>query len=191
MTPTEKGNVKIVLFNKPYGVLTQFTDKSGRPTLGDFIPIKEVYPAGRLDKDSEGLVVLTNDGPLQHQISNPKYKLEKTYLVQVEGKPDEAVVNRLQLGVMLKDGKTAPAKAKIVKAPKVWDRDPPIRHRENIPTSWLEIKVTQGKNRIIRRMTAAVGFPTLRLIRTGVGNWTIKELPPGKWRELSAQEIKL
>ena len=180
----DKDKVKIVLFNKPYGVLTQFTDKVGRKTLADYIPIKEIYPAGRLDKDSEGLVVLTNDGQLQHQIANPKFKLEKTYWVQVEGKPDQAVMNRLQLGVTLKDGKTKPAKAKIIHSPKIWDRNPPIRHRENIPTTWLEIKVTEGKNRIIRRMTAAVGYPTLRLVRVAVGNWSLNDLASGQWREI-------
>lgn len=185
MTHSQKDKVKIILFNKPFGVLTQFTDKSGRPTLADYIPIKEVYPAGRLDKDSEGLVVLTNDGQLQHQISSPKYKLEKTYWVQVEGKPNQAVLNRLQLGVELNDGKTLPAAARIIRAPKVWDRDPPIRYRENIPTTWLEIKITEGKNRIIRRMTAAVGYPTLRLIRAAIGEWTIKNLALGEWRDLS------
>lgn len=191
MDRKHKENVKIVLFNKPYGVLTQFTDKAGRKTLGDFIPIKEIYPAGRLDKDSEGLVVLTNDGQLQHQIANPKFKLEKTYWVQVEGKPDQAVINRLQLGVTLKDGKTKPTKAKILREPNIWERDPPIRHREKIPTTWLEIRVTEGKNRIIRRMTASLGYPTLRLIRVAVGDWTLKGLALGQWRELSSTEISV
>ncbi len=186
MAHSQKDKVKIIIFNKPFGVLTQFTDKTGRPTLGDYIPIKEIYPAGRLDKDSEGLVVLTNDGQLQHQISNPKFKLEKTYWVQVEGKPNQAVINRLQLGVVLNDGKTDPAEVRIIRAPKVWDRDPPIRYRENIPTTWIEIKLTQGKNRIIRRMTAAVGYPTLRLIRVAIGEWTIKNLALGEWRDLSS-----
>lgn len=174
--------VQLVLFNKPYGVLTQFTDKDNRATLADFIPIKNVYPAGRLDKDSEGLVVLTDDGQLQHQISNPEHKFEKTYWVQVEGKPTEAAMNRLALGVQLKDGITKTAKAKIISPPAVWERDPPIRHRENVPTTWLEIKVSEGRNRMIRRMTAAVGFPTLRLVRYQIGEWTIEDLKPGDYK---------
>lgn len=177
--------VKLVLFNKPYGVLTQFTDKNGRPTLGDYIPIKKVYPAGRLDKESEGLIVLTDDGQLQHQIANPECKLEKTYWVQVEGKPNEAVINRLQLGVELNDGITKTAQARIIAEPDIWPRDPPIRTRENIPTTWLEIKVTEGKNRMIRRMTAAVGHPTLRLVRYAVGDWTLESLNPGEYTELN------
>jgi len=177
--------VKLVLFNKPYGVLTQFTDSNNRPTLAKYIPIKEVYPAGRLDKDSEGLVVLTNDGKLQHQIANPENKLNKTYWVQVEGKPNQATMNRLQLGVELKDGVTKTAQARIIDPPEVWDRNPPIRSRENIPTTWLEMTVYEGKNRMIRRMTAAVGFPTLRLIRYAIGNWTIDGLAPGEYRLLS------
>ncbi len=175
---------KLILFNKPFGVLTQFTDKSGRPTLGDYISVKDVYPAGRLDIDSEGLVVLTDDGQLQHQIANPKFKLPKTYWVQVEGRPDEASLNLLELGVTLKDGKTKPAQARIIDPPNVWDRNPPIRRRANIPTTWLEITVREGKNRLVRRMTAAIGFPTLRLIRYSIGDWTLGKLAPGEWREL-------
>lgn len=176
---------KLILFNKPYGVLTQFTDKRGRATLAKYIPVKKVYPAGRLDMDSEGLVVLTNDGKLQHQISNPQFKLPKTYWVQVEGKPDHASINHLQLGVELNDGTSRPAEVKLIPPPKIWDRDPPIRHRERIPTSWLEITVHEGKNRIVRRMTAAVGYPTLRLIRYSVGDWTLDNLAPGQWREIN------
>lgn len=175
---------KLILFNKPYGVLTQFTDKSGRQTLGDYISVKDVYPAGRLDMDSEGLVVLTDDGQLQHQIANPKHKLPKTYWVQVEGRPDEASLNLLELGVVLKDGKTKPAQAKVIKEPPVWERDPPIRFRAKIPTTWLEITVCEGKNRLVRRMTAAIGYPTLRLIRCRIGDWTIDKLAPGEWIEL-------
>jgi 23S rRNA pseudouridine2457 synthase len=174
---------KLILFNKPYGVLTQFTDKRGRNTLANYIPVKNVYPAGRLDLDSEGLVVLTDDGKLQHQIANPKFKLPKTYWVQVEGKLNQASINHLQLGVTLNDGPTKPAEVKIISAPKIWDRTPPIRHRENIPTSWMEITVHEGRNRLIRRMTAAVGFPTLRLIRYRIGEWTLDNLNPGEWRE--------
>lgn len=181
--------VKLVLFNKPYGVLTQFTDKDNRPTLADYIPIKKVYPAGRLDKDSEGLVILTDDGQLQHRIANPQFKLEKTYWVQVEGKPNQAALNRLQLGVELKDGTTKSAIARIIDKPNIWERDPPIRHRENIPTTWLEITVTEGKNRMVRRMTAAVGFPTLRLIRYSIGNWNLGGLQVGEYRELVTETL--
>ena len=177
---------KLILFNKPYGVLTQFTDKRGRATLGDYISVKNVYPAGRLDRDSEGLVVLTDDGQLQHQIANPKFKLLKSYWVQVEGKPDHATLNQLQLGVHLNDGLTLPAEVKIIPPPTVWERDPPIRYRANIPTTWLEITVREGRNRLVRRMTAAIGFPTLRLIRCRVGDWTLDDLAPGEWRELAA-----
>ncbi len=176
---------KLILFNKPYGVLTQFTDKQGRSTLGDFISVKDVYPAGRLDRDSEGLVVLTDDGQLQHQIANPKFKLAKTYWVQVEGKPDHASLNLLQLGVKLDETITLPAEVKIIESPAVWERDPPVRFRANIPTTWLEITVREGRNRLIRRMTAAIGFPTLRLIRYRVGDWTLDNLAPGEWREIS------
>lgn len=187
----QSDHCKIILFNKPYGVLTQFTDKEGRPTLGDYIPVKDVYPAGRLDKDSEGLVVLTDDGQLQHQISNPQFKLPKTYWVQVEGKPNMDVINQIQLGVELKDGITKPAQARIMTPPKVWQREPPIRQRENIPTTWLEIKVTEGKNRLVRRMTAAVGYPTLRLLRYAVGDWTIDGLESGQWRQLDTTELEM
>ncbi|MDQ2993590.1 MAG: pseudouridine synthase [Pseudomonadota bacterium] len=182
---------KIILFNKPYGVLTQFTDQRGRPTLGDYIPIKDVYPAGRLDIDSEGLVVLTDDGQLQHQIANPKFKLAKTYWVQVEGRPDEASLNLLQLGVKLKDGKAQPALARMIPEPKIWEREPPVRFRAKIPTTWLEITVREGKNRLVRRMTAAIGYPTLRLIRYSVGDWTLDNLPPGEWQEMLHTPAKL
>jgi len=175
----------VILFNKPYGVLTQFTDVNGRSTLKDYIDIHEIYPAGRLDKDSEGLVILTSDGRLQHDISNPRNKMEKTYWIQVEGIPDETALKQLQNGVRLRDGITRPARIHRIAEPPVWSRQPPVRHRAHIPTSWLEIKITEGKNRQIRRMTAAVGFPTLRLIRVAVGPWTLGELTPGMWKSLS------
>ena len=174
---------KIILLNKPYGVLCQFTDSEGRPTLADYITEKNVYAAGRLDKDSEGLVVLTDDGNLQHKITDPKHKLEKTYLVQVEGDITEDTIKKLRDGVKLKDGITKPAKAKIIDEPKnIWPRDPPVRERKNIPTSWIELKISEGRNRQVRRMTAAVNFPTLRLIRVAVGNWNMNSLLPGESR---------
>lgn len=174
---------RLLLFNKPYGVLSQFTDQDGRETLSQCIDLKGFYPAGRLDRDSEGLLLLADDGPLQHRISHPQHKLAKTYWAQVEGIPDEAALEALRRGVELKDGITAPATASTMDAPDVWEREPPVRFRAAIPTSWLELTITEGRNRQVRRMTAAVGYPTLRLIRYAVGNWTLDDLAPGQWCE--------
>lgn len=171
----------IILFNKPYNVLCQFTDKSGRKTLADFVKVKNVYPAGRLDYDSEGLVILTDDGILQNKISDPNYKLPKSYWVQVEGEISNDAIAKLRNGIKLKDGMTKPAKVRIINEPEIWVRNPPIRERKNIPTSWIEIVITEGKNRQVRRMTAAVGFPTLRLIRFSIGDWKINNLLPGEY----------
>ncbi|KHF26092.1 ribosomal large subunit pseudouridine synthase E [Solemya velum gill symbiont] len=174
--------VKLVLFNKPYGVLCQFRYSDGRPTLADFIDIPGVYAAGRLDRDSEGLLLLTDDGKLQNRITAPGKKTWKRYLVQVDGEISDDAVARLRSGVTLKDGKTRPAKVEKVAEPEsLWPRDPPIRVRKNIPTSWVEISIREGKNRQIRRMTAAVGFPTLRLIRVQIGEWKLGDLQPGKF----------
>ncbi|MCX8225747.1 MAG: pseudouridine synthase [Sulfitobacter sp.] len=178
---------RVILFNKPFGVLSQFTDKgsegSPRPTLSAYIDEKGFYPAGRLDRDSEGLMVLTDNGALQARISHPKYKLAKTYWVQVEGIPDEAALNALCSGVPLKDGKTAPARAIQIDEPVgLWDRDPPVRFRKSVPDAWLSITITEGRNRQVRRMTAHVGLPTLRLIRAQVGDWQLNNMQPGTWR---------
>jgi len=173
----------IILFNKPFDVLCQFTDDQGRKTLANFIKQKGVYAAGRLDRDSEGLLVLTDDGELQHKITDPKNKMQKTYWVQVEGDISKKAINQLQTGVKLKDGLTQPAKAKIIHPPeKLWPREPPIRERKNIPTSWLELTIKEGRNRQVRRMTAATGFPTLRLIRYSVGEWTIDYIENGNYK---------
>lgn len=174
----------VILFNKPYEVLCQFTDKEGRKTLADFIPHPGVYAAGRLDYDSEGLVVLTNDGRVQSLIAEPRNKLPKTYLVQVEGAPDGKAIDKLRKGVPLKDGMTLPAEARLVQEPSfLWPRVPPIRFRKSVPDRWLEITIKEGRNRQVRRMTAAVGHPALRLIRTGVGPWELGGLKPGEWKE--------
>jgi 23S rRNA pseudouridine2457 synthase len=173
---------KIILFNKPYNVLCQFTDKQGRATLADYINDKDVYPAGRLDRDSEGLVVLTDDGKLQHKITDPKNKMDKVYWVQVENEISDEALQQLRDGVELKDGITLPAKAQRIDQPEnLWPRDPPIRERKNIPTCWIELKIREGRNRQVRRMTAAVNFPTLRLIRYRVGSWTIDNIKNGEY----------
>jgi len=173
----------LILFHKPYRVLSQFTDPAGRATLADFLPMPGVYAAGRLDYDSEGLVILTGDGALQHRITDPGHKLPKTYWVQVEGVPDEEALRRLAAGVELRDGPTRPARVSPLEAPPIWPRTPPIRERRLIPTAWLALTLTEGRNRQVRRMTAAVGHPTLRLIRQAVGPWTLGDLKPGTWRE--------
>jgi len=174
----------IILFNKPYLVLCQFTDPGGRITLSDFIQMPGVYAAGRLDFDSEGLVILTDSGKLQHAITDPQNKLPKIYWVQVEGIPTEAVLLRLEKGVVLKDGLTGPAQVKHIREPVLWSREPPIRYRKNVPTAWLEIRLTEGRKRQIRRMTAAIGHPTLRLIRVAIGEWRLGMLKPGEWTEV-------
>ncbi|BAO28892.1 RNA pseudouridine synthase [Sulfuritalea hydrogenivorans sk43H] len=179
------GLSRVILFNKPYGVLTQFTDADGRPTLADYIPIPKVYAAGRLDADSEGLVVLTDDGALQTRIADPRHKLAKRYLVQVDGLPTDAALHKLKTGVDLGDFRTRPCQVFRIDEPAgLWPRNPPIRYRAAIPTSWLEIVLREGKNRQVRRMTASAGFPTLRLIRWQVGEWTLEGLAPGQWREI-------
>lgn len=174
----------IILLNKPYGVLPQFTDSSDppRPTLADCVDVPGVYPAGRLDMDSEGLMLLTDDGRLQARIADPKHKMEKTYLVQVEGAPDDAQLAALCKGVTLKDGPTLPAKAELITAPDLWPRDPPVRVRKTVPDAWIRLTIREGRNRQVRRMTAAVGLPTLRLVRWQVGDWVLDGIAPGDWR---------
>lgn len=176
---------KIILFNKPFNVLCQFTDQEGRPTLKDYLSAPECrgcYAAGRLDRDSEGLLLLTDSGQLQQQIAHPRFKLPKTYWVQVEGSATDAAISTLQTGVKLKDGQTRPAKVKQIPPPDLWERTPPVRERANIPTSWLEITITEGRNRQVRRMTAAVGFPTLRLVRVQIGDWGLDGLLSGQYQ---------
>ncbi|WP_133470291.1 pseudouridine synthase [Paraglaciecola marina] len=182
--PESNAPKKVVLFNKPFNVLTQFTDQDGRQTLKDFIPIPDIYAAGRLDKDSEGLLVLTNDGKLQNRLASPKHKTSKTYWVQVEGQPEQSEIEKLRNGVELKDGMTRPAKVEQIEEPSLWPRNPPVRFRQNKPTSWLSITISEGKNRQVRRMTAHIGYPTLRLIRYRIGNWTIDGIANGEYIEL-------
>jgi len=175
----------LILLNKPFGVLCQFTDPGGRPPLADYVPVPNVYPAGRLDHDSEGLVLLTDDGALQARLADPRHHVEKVYWVQVERVPTDDALARLRAGVVLKDGPTRPARVRpIDEPPGLWPRDPPIRWRASIPTAWLEIALTEGRNRQVRRMAAAVGFPALRLIRVAIGPYELGTLRPGEWREV-------
>jgi len=176
----------LIVFNKPFNVLCQFTGGAGRRTLADYVKVKDVYPAGRLDYDSEGLLLLTDDGALQQRIADPRHKMKKTYLAQVEGTPDDKALALLRRGVKLKDGMTAPAGARLVEQPDwLWPREPPIRHRLNVPTAWLEIELAEGRNRQVRRMTAAIGHPTLRLVRVSIGDWSLAGLRPGEWQRLT------
>jgi len=187
MSPNPNAASRLIRFNKPYGVLSQFTAEGAWRGLKDFIDLPGVYVAGRLDADSEGLLLLTNDGQLQARIADPRFKMDKTYWVQVEGVPDEAALVALRQGVALKDGMTRPAKARLLDTPAgLWEREPPIRTRKAIPTAWIELVIKEGRNRQVRRMTAAVGYPTLRLIRTAIGPYTLDGLPPGTWRDASA-----
>ena len=175
---------RLILFNKPYGVLSQFTGEADQRTLADFGLPSGVYAAGRLDSDSEGLLLLTDDGTLQHRLADPRHKEEKTYLIQVEGEPDDEAIARLQRPLDLGDFVTRPCRARSVAEPDwLWPRDPPVRFRKTVPTSWIEIRLTEGKNRQVRRMSAKVGFPTLRLVRTAIGDWTLDGIEPGRWSE--------
>lgn len=182
--PNSHDMSRLILLNKPFQTLCQFRDKDGRPTLADFITTPGIYPAGRLDHDSEGLLLLTDDGQLQARIADPRWKQPKTYWAQVEGEISEEALAQLQLGVMLNDGPTLPAGAEKLEAPALWERNPPIRYRANIPTSWVALTLREGRNRQVRRMTAAVGFPTLRLIRQAIGPWSVEGLAPGESREI-------
>ena len=178
---------RLIAFNKPFGVLSQFTDRgtanSPRATLSEYIDLPGVYPAGRLDRDSEGLLLLTDDGSLQARIANPRFKMEKTYLVQVEGIPEETALDELRRGVTLRDGPTRLAKVRRIDPPDLWERDPPVRYRKSVPDCWLEITISEGRNRQVRRMTAHVGHPTLRLVRWQVGDWRLDGIAPGEWRD--------
>lgn len=181
---TKARMARLLLFNKPYGVLSQFTSQGGEPTLAAYIDVPGVYVAGRLDKDSEGLLALTDDGALQHRISAPRHKLPKTYWAQVEGEPDDEALQRLRDGVELNDGWTKPAKIRRLAEPELWPRTPPIRERRSIPTAWIELQLKEGRNRQVRRMTAAVGHPTLRLVRYAIGRWTLDGIALGEFVEL-------
>jgi len=176
--------MSLILLNKPYGVISQFSEHEKHIALSHYIKEKNFYPAGRLDHDSEGLLILTDEGQIQHCLSHPKHKQAKTYWVQVDGEITDLALAELEKGVMLKDGLTLPAKAKKITEPALWPRDPPVRYRAEIPTSWCELTITEGKNRQVRRMTAAVGFPTLRLVRVSIGEFTIDGLLPGEWRKI-------
>lgn len=181
--------MSLILFNKPYGVLCQFSPEPNgppRPTLADYIDRPGIYPAGRLDLDSEGLLLLTDDGRLQARIADPRFKMPKTYLAQVEGEAGEAALAALRKGVRLKDGMTLPAQVERIDTPELWPRDPPVRYRKSVPDCWLRLTIREGRNRQVRRMTAAVGLPTLRLVRWRIGDWTLEGLAPGKWREAEA-----
>ncbi|CAM5346782.1 Pseudouridine synthase OS=Stutzerimonas stutzeri OX=316 GN=CXK95_05240 PE=3 SV=1 [Stutzerimonas stutzeri] len=178
---------RLLLLNKPFDVLTQFADADGRATLKDFVDVPGVYPAGRLDRDSEGLLLLTDDGRLQARIADPKHKLPKTYWVQVEGEVSEEQLECLRRGVELNDGLTLPAQARLLDEPALWPRHPPVRFRKSVPTAWLELVIREGRNRQVRRMTAAVGLPTLRLVRVHIGPWSLDGLQPGEWREVPAR----
>jgi 23S rRNA pseudouridine2457 synthase len=179
---------RLILFNKPYGVLSQFTDRgtegSARPTLSDYICIPGVYPAGRLDMDSEGLLLLTDDGRLQARIAEPKFKMPKTYLAQVEGEISQESLSALRSGIRLKDGMTLPAEAESIKDPELWLRDPPVRFRKTVPDCWIKLTIREGRNRQVRRMTAAAGYPTLRLVRWNIGDWSAEGLQPGEYKEI-------
>jgi 23S rRNA pseudouridine2457 synthase len=179
---------RLLLFNKPFDVLSQFTDvrsPTARRTLSEFIKVPAVYPAGRLDRDSEGLLLLTDDGRLQARIANPKFNVSKTYLAQVEGQPDEGALDRLRQGVRLNDGLTMPAEAEGIPPPALWPRDPPVRFRKSVPDHWISLTIREGRNRQVRRMTAAVGLPTLRLVRWRIGEWSLDGIEPGSWREVA------
>ncbi|UCH53457.1 MAG: pseudouridine synthase [Pseudomonadota bacterium] len=182
--------MSLIAFNKPFNVLTQFTDAAGRATLANYIAQRNVYPVGRLDRDSEGLVLLTDDGRLKQRLSDPRFKVPKTYWAQVEGEPTQAALNLLRRGVTLSDGPTRPALVRRIAGPRLWPRDPPIRFRKSIPTSWIELVITEGRNRQVRRMTAAVGYPTLRLVRVAIGPYRLDGLLPGESREVDSTLVE-